>query len=662
MEYYNDILCIEANKLWQTEIMSFDYYRQLCSRKKLRVVRRGCTNSPALVEYASIPERFRKLAKEKELVDEMPNTRDTFESQIIIDEAAKKFFRDHEISEGVGLEENTIKEYTANASVLNTLKIVSTNRPAQHRLLGGDTAGIWETLSKTVNQLNKDKYPHTLPTNMRRLRDRLKLYQKEGYRCLIHANFCNKNTEKVSDNAKLWLLANWATKVEVTPSIKQLTAKYNLEADAKGWLKVKSEQTIYNFIYREDIQELWFGHRYGELKAKEKYSVQNKTFMPTMRDSLWYSDGTKLNYYYQTEDGEMETCTVYEVMDCYSEVMLGYHISKKENYEAQFFSYKMALQTSGQKPYEIRYDNQGGHKKLQNGNFLGSVAHLSIPTMPYNGKSKTIESAFGRFQAEYLKRDWFFTGQNVTAHTDESKSNMEFILANKANLPSLEEVKERYKLRRNEWNTAAHHKTKISKLEMYRTSVNPRATKIDMMDMVELFWIERKEQITCNAYGISFTENKIKYDYLVYKEAGRVDVEFMRKSIDKKFTIRFDPADTSMIYLYEKTASGLRFVTAAETKIGIHRNIQEQEDWEAEYIKNLEIANKTARIATRDKTDAILEEHGLLPEQNGLFSPTIKGVEKKTRAKAGEIGKYQKAVSYVDADEDFNTIDLFKSF
>ena len=662
MEYYNDILCIEANKLWELEIMSYDCYKKLCSRNKIRVVRRGCMETPALVERDSIPERFRKLIKEKGSENETLATRYAFESQIIIDEAAKKFFREHEISEGVGLEENTIKEYTVNASVLNTLKLVSTNRPAQHRLLGGDTAGIWETLSKTVNQLNKDKYPHTLPTNMRRLRDRLNLYQKEGYRCLIHANFCNKNTEKVSDNAKLWLLANWATKVEVTPSIKQLTAKYNLEADAKGWLKVKSEQTIYNFIYREDIQELWWGHRYGELKAKEKYAVQNKTFMPTMRDSLWYSDGTKLNYYYLTEDGEMETCTVYEVMDCYSEVMLGYHISKKENYEAQFFSYKMALQTSGQKPYEIRYDNQGGHKKLQNGNFLGSVAHLSIPTMPYNGKSKTIESAFGRFQAEYLKRDWFFTGQNITAKKEESKAHLEFILANKANLPSLEEVKERYKLRRNEWNTAAHHKTKISKLEMYRTSVNPRATKIDMMDMVELFWIERKEQITCNAYGISFTENKVKYDYLVYKEAGRVDVEFMRKSIDKKFTIRFDPADTSMIYLYEKTASGLRFVTAAETKIGIHRNIQEQEDWEAEYIKNLEIANKTARIATRDKTDAILEEHGLLPEQNGLFSPTIKGVEKKTRAKAGEIGKYQKAVSYVDADEDFNTIDLFKSF
>jgi len=661
MEYYNDTLCIEANKLWQAEIVSFDYYRQLCSRNKIKVVRRGCLGTPALVAYDSIPERFRKLIKEKCGEVETSASRDTFEGQIINDEVALAFFRTHRLDDDRRLPKEAIEEYCANASILNTLKLVSTNRIAKHRVLGGNKNGIWEKLSEVINHIDKDKWPHTLPSNMRRLRDRLDRYNKEGYQSLIHPNFCNKNTEKVSDNAKLWLLANWATKVEVTPSIKQLTAKYNLEADAKGWLKVKSEQTIHNFIYREDIQELWWGHRYGELKAKEKYSVQNKTFMPTMRDSLWYSDGTKLNYYYLTEDGKMETCTVYEVMDCYSEVMIGYHISKTEDYEAQFFSYKMALQTSGQKPYEIRYDNQGGHKKLQNGNFLGSVAHLSIPTMPYNGKSKTIESAFGRFQAEYLKRDWFFTGQNITAKKEESKANLEFILANKANLPSLQEVKERYKMRRNEWNTAKHHKTGISKLEMYRTSVNPRATKIDMMDMVELFWIERKEPITCNAYGISFREKNIKYDYLVYKEAGRVDVEFMRKSIDKKFTIRFDPDDMSMIYLYENTASGLRFVTAAETKIGTFRNIQEQEDWEAEYIKNLEIANKTARVATRDKMDAILEEHGLLPEQNGLFSPTIKGIEKKTRAKAGEIGKYQKAVSYAENEEDYSKTELYKN-
>ena len=197
---------------------------------------------------------------------------------------------------------------------------------------------------------------------------------------------------------------------------------------------------------------------------------------------------------------------------------------------------------------------------------------------------------------------------------------------------------------------------------MYKSSVNPKATKIDMMDMVELFWIERKDQITCNAFGISFTEKKVKYDFMVYKEPGRVDVEWMRKNIDKKFTVRFDPDDMTMIYLYEKTASGLRFVRSADMKVVTHRGKQEQEEWEASFFKQQEIDNKTARIATRDKMDAILEEFGLLPEQNGLISPTIKGVEKKKRVKAGEIGKYQKVVSYADIDEGYDKKQIFGEF
>lgn len=60
-----------------------------------------------------------------------------------------------------------------------------------------------------------------------------------------------------------------------------------------------------------------------------------------MRDALWYGDGTKLNLYYLGEDGKVRTTMVYEVMDAYSEVLLGYHISDAEDYEQQYHAYRM---------------------------------------------------------------------------------------------------------------------------------------------------------------------------------------------------------------------------------------------------------------------------------------------------------------------------------
>ena len=106
---------------------------------------------------------------------------------------------------------------------------------------------------------------------------------------------------------------------------------------------------------------------------------------------------------------------MYEVVDAYSEVLLGFHISESENFEAQYCAFRMAVQRSGHKPYEIVHDNQGGHNKLnrqgkkptgdeKGKGFLDRLCHIHRPTMPYNGESKTIESIFGRFQQQVLAR------------------------------------------------------------------------------------------------------------------------------------------------------------------------------------------------------------------------------------------------------------------
>ncbi len=104
----------------------------------------------------------------------------------------------------------------------------------------------------------------------------------------------------------------------------------------RGWKPLKDQAAISNYL--QQTEQLWSAHRYGELKSKEKFAL------PPLLQSclacvivLWYSDGTKLNYYYLGEAGKIQTCQVYEVMDAYSEVLLGYHISKTEDFEAQFY-------------------------------------------------------------------------------------------------------------------------------------------------------------------------------------------------------------------------------------------------------------------------------------------------------------------------------------
>jgi len=351
-------------------------------------------------------------------------------------------------------------------------------------------------------------------------------------------------------------------------------------------------------------------------------------------------------------------------MDVYSEAMIGYHISDTEDYIAQYSAYRMAMQVSQHKPYQISYDNQGGHKKLEAGSFLTKLSHLAIKTKPYNGKSKTIESAFGRFQQQFLKKDWFFTGQNIQAKREESKANMEFIMANKNNLPTLDEIYETYKQRRREWNEAPHPKTGKPRIDMYRESDNPKTVKLELMDMVDLFWVLREKPVTCGAWGLKFQEKNVAYEYEVNLPNGLPDIKWLVRNIDKKFRIKYDPQDFSMIYLYEDTPQGLRFVTEAYEKVSIHRGKQEQQKGEMERWAAIDKASAELREEMQESLMEIQRQHNQLPEQNGLVTPGIKGINKKKKAKAtpaDNFGKLQKAMSnaVVTDDEDEDETSLY---
>lgn len=702
MEYYNNTLCIEAGWLIDQGVLSkpnYDKLTRIHPKKKesvVKVVRRGCLTSPALVAYDSLPERFKK--KVRVLVGDpyKAATKSSLADYITPDEKARVFFRDYLMDNGDHLPEDSQNEYTRNAEILNAIHFIITDRTAQRKTINGKLSGAWAKFAEAILSLDKTTFKHSLPpypkfdekgdqlplspSGWRKLQDKYSRYKatdnskydRIGYESLIHGNWCNKNSEKINDMAKSWILARWTSMVDRIATEQQLLNEYNYLAESQEWKPLKSVDAIHNFLYSEDIKPLWWAARYGELKFKEKFAYQNKTILPTMRDSLWYSDGTKLNYFYQYRDAQgrfqIGTTSVYEIVDVYSECLLGYHISDSENYVTQYSAYRMALEVSGHKPYQISYDNQGGHKKLETGEFLTKLSHLSIRTKPYNGKSKTIENLFYRYQSQFLKKDWFFTGQNIQSKKEESKANMEFIMANKHNLPTREEIPAIYKQRRDEWNNAQHPQTGRPRVEMYRESQNPKAVKLELMDMVDVFWILREKPVQLTAYGIQFEEKGVKHLYDIVESSGLPDVRWIARNIDRKFRIKFDPQDFSMIYLYEDTPQGLRFIREAVVPVRIHRGKQEQEAGEMERWSAIDKAIDEMREEIRTELMNIQQKHNQLPEQHGLVTPAIKGINKKSKntkaqAKADNFGRLQKAISNMvmaGDDEDYNESDLYK--
>ena len=632
MEYYNKTLCVTYAELTEgtSPILNRNTLRSNVTRGNIQCIRQGKGEGKyALYVYSSLPTKYRMKYEEKygrpEDVLKAQELRDT----VVMDGEARDYYEAFEYSmNGVQtrLSRKLIDEYTTNASVLGMLQkrmneLVSTT----HALGGGRRGDLWGIVYAQSERL-REVTGHTLPGTMARLKGRMAQYREGGYASLISGKIGNSNTLKITGAAARRLIAMKRGRVPVLTD-SQIFAAFNEEAPGKGWKPLKSVRSLKTWLDSPAIEPLWHDAVYGETSAHQKFDRRHRTLLPTVRDTLWYGDGTKVNLYYRGEDGKIRTTSVYEVIDAATEVFLGFCISDSEDYEAQYMAYRMAIQVSGHKPYEIVHDNQGGHKKANSSGMLDRRCPIHRTTAAYNGASKTIESVFGRFQSQVLHKDWRFTGQNVTATKASSRPNMEYILANKDSLYTLDELKAAYVRAREEWNTMAHPATGEPRIEMYERSVNPETPKVTASDMVDMFWVQNPRMSTFTSSGIEIKIDGKKRVYEVMSEPGVPDIEWRRKHTYQRFVVKYDPYDYSSIRLYWKDKAGeLRFERTAEPYIVIHRAIQDQTEGEAAFIREQQRATEQSRVERMAEAKEIEYAEGVAPEQHGMVTPKMKGV------------------------------------
>ena len=615
-------------------VISKSNYDKLVCRGRINVLRPGKgLGSYALIEYRSLPERFRIRFEEKYGDPEKTMKQD--EMPLAMDAEAQRFYHDHLLPNGEHLPEEKQEEYTLNARVLNALRDMLETQKTMRRAYGNHTPVIWSNIFAAAEEL-RDAYGHTLPKSEARLRDKLRQYRKEGYVCLVSGKFCNANTLKITKAAGRQIVALRRCRVPVYTT-KQLFEEFNRIAERRGWKPLASQSSLVQYLERPEVKPLWYG------------------------------DGTKLNLFYKAvENGKtvIRTVSVYEVIDAYSETLLGYSVSASENFDAQFAAFRMAIETAGCKPYEIVTDNQGGQRSKIAQKFFANICRINRPTAPYNGPSKSIESAFGRFQQQVLHEDWRFTGGNITSK-EAWKINREFLEANKEKLFTYEEMLAAYAAARCKWNSMKHYDTGIAHEEMYRASVNPATDPVTEFDMIDLFWLTTEQPSLFTADGITVQYRNRKYTYEVLTADGRPDYEWRRDNTGREFFVKFDPQRMDRVLLYTRTPMGLRYETVAYPYLLIRRNIQEQRPGDMDLIRFNDDANKRERVRRQIEAHALELEHGVAPEQHGLRTPALKGISEKEYERLADamvavpveptaeplaVGEYTKAVSNMDFD------------
>ncbi len=634
MEIYRNILAVTFEELTRNDngeiVMSCNNYKQLAFRGQISILRPGKgLDHCALVEFASLPARFKAkfIAKYGDPEKIIRKERETMK----MDENAIEFFDSYRLPDGSYLKSEKRDEYVVNASVLNHLQ-ERANRQRSCRNMSGNTTPInWEAIYRECEQL-RDEIGHTLPRNTARLREKMRQYKAEGYECLVSGRLCNSNTVKITPEAGRYIVALKRSRVRVYTDV-QIFEEYNRVAPDRGWKTLKSHSSITAYLDRPEVKCLWTDAVYGELVARQKYGYQHSTELPSQSDLLWYGDGTKVNLYYKVyvKGGyKLATTSVFEVIDAASEVFLGYEICETENFEAMYEAYRKSIEMTGRCPVELGYDGQGGTQRKDAKEWMAKISQISRKAAAYNSQSKTIESIFGRFQAQVLHRYPGFTGQNITAKSDKSHPNMEWITANVDNLPTYEEVLKIYAEARQEWNRMKHPAYDMTRQQVYDSKRSDKAIVLNDVIRREIFWLNTQKNVTFSAYGIKFTLRGQEYHYDVYDENGLPDMAFREKHIGREFRIQYDPHDMSVVRLctYDKK-TGYQFISEATPKITVHRAISEHEEGEMQFIQDVAYINKKARVRRHLEGAAIDAEFGLAPEQHGYVSPRPSGITKE---------------------------------
>ena len=405
-------------------------------------MRRGCLNTPALVAYDSIPERFK--IKIKNLVGD-PNKIvkiNQIEERIEHNSEHSDYFENYKLDDGRYLPSETRREYYANAIVLDAIHELIISKRAKRAALGSKTTRAWEVIAESVQNIDRSKYPHELPANPRRLEDKYKKYMKEGVESLIHKNFLNSNASKVDEVEKesfLTMLIGAPTNLDNM----QVMRLYNEMAERLGWKKITASAVA---VWRDKTESMIYARRRGASDFHNNKSMQVKRSAPTYPLYFWTMDGWDVELAYQvTENGRTtyhNRPTIVVVLDACCKYPIGYAIGTHETPEL----IKEALRDAA-KHTESLFGQMYRTNQLQSDRYAIKkmtpiyevVSDKVTPARAHNAKAKIIEPYFKSLNKNYCQMSVNWTGFGVTSNKD-LQPNSDFLNKHRKDFPDFEGV------------------------------------------------------------------------------------------------------------------------------------------------------------------------------------------------------------------------------
>ena len=605
MQYYNNILTVEAGWLMSEGIITFPNYKQLSARGDIRVVRRGCRGTEALVDYESMPERFKR--KIDAIVGDPYKVVRTNMIEVCISHSAEAsdYFDNYMIDGERHLPVDKRREYYANAIILDAIHTTVTDRAAKRRALGHNDKRAWEQISEAVQDLDRSRYPHALPANARSLERKYKKYKDEGYESLIHKLYLrtSSNAAKVADDNQISTLAMLISDPRNLDN-EQVARLYNTIAEPMHWNKISLELVR---RWRDKLESDIYARRHGVVAYRANKSMQVKRTAPSYPLYFWTMDGWDVELMYQKTIGGTTTYhhrpTVVVVLDACLKYPVGYAIGDHETPEL----IKSALRNAARHTKEL-FGQMYRTAQLQSDNYAiktmkplyGQVADKVTPAQVRNAKAKIIEPWFGYFNKKYCQMQANWSGFGVTSRK-ELQPNSDYLNKNRKSFPDFDGVCAMV----------------ASFIEAERAELHDR-----YVALFEQMPAENRVVMSDEQYLLAFGSTT-GYRNLLQGSGLNVRIDGVKRSYDcfehswrehasVKWEVRYDPDDLSRVLAVNEDET-LRYML--EAKYEQPMALIEREDGDYEQLRRIADYNKAQEERVADRISGYMETASAMLEQ-----------------------------------------------
>lgn len=540
-QFYNNTLTIPARVLYEDlEIITKSNYDKLCRTGKINRVRtaRGLDNI-ALVEFESLPERFKVQVVRKIGFPKKKTEQNLLMQHYTIDYEAQQFFSLHEIEPNRTLDIDKQEEYTINAQMLNALDTYLKEQISFIKARNGrrNLTDIWSDAAKAVDEL-KEETGHNLPKSAKRLKEKLENYRDEGYKSLIPDTYGNQNKLKVKDNQQEALLRQLFRKHQGLDNV-EIASHYNVVAAAFGWDNL-SPSSIGNYRKKWKLSTVSFTKGIKEFDNTMKMQIKRKA--PQFPMAYWTLDGWKAELLYQKNGTYHNRLTIVVVLDAATKYPVGYAIGEQENTELIKAALRDAVNHTEElfgfkhKAYQVQADNYG--TKIMTPIYRG-VAEKYLPTAVGNAKAKIIEPWFGFFNKNYCKSQANWSGYGVKS---KQQPNPDWLQKNRKNFPTEEEAY----LQLESLIEKARADVQDNFIESYNNAPDDLKIELTDFEFLKYLGIKKPKTTKYRGTGIVFDINKIEYTYDCFQ------LDF-RKYTHLDWEIKFDPQNMEKVLAYNET-------------------------------------------------------------------------------------------------------------